>query len=414
VRDYLPGVSDRTPTPLDELLRAELAALDDATLRRRLRPLRRLPGATLRDADGRTLVDFASNDYLGLAADPRVADAAARALAEVGVGAGAARLISGDDPLHERLERALATLKGTERALLFASGYAANVGAIPALAGREDAVYSDALNHASIVDGCRLSRATVRVFPHADLDALDRMLAPDTGRFRRRWVVVEGVFSMDGDLFPLDRLAPLARAHGAYTYVDDAHGSGVLGPDGRGTAALLGAAVDVTVGTLGKAFGTAGAFVAGSAALCDLLLNRARSFVFTTGSPPAIAAATLRAMEIARDEPWRRDRLRDHARRLRDGLAALGVVTPGAADGHIVPVPIGDAAATVAAGEALVTSGFAVGAIRPPTVPPGGSRLRLSVSAAHSNEQIDALLAALAEVLPALAEPPAATAGASP
>jgi 8-amino-7-oxononanoate synthase len=393
-----------THAPLDEALRAELAELDRSSLRRRLRPMRRLGGATLLAAD-RVLVDFASNDYLGLAADPRVAEAAAAALRDGAIGAGAARLITGDDPAHERLEAELATLKRTARALLFPSGYAANVGALPALAGRDDAIYSDALNHASIVDGCRLSRATVRIVPHADPDALDAMLAADAGSFRRRWIVVEGVYSMDGDRAPLDRIVALARAHGAYTYLDDAHGSGVLGPDGRGSAAHAGAdgAIDVTVGTLGKAFGTAGAFVAGSAALCDVLLNRARSFVFTTGSPPAIAEATLRALAIARDEPWRRERLRENARRLRDGLAALGRPAPGEPDGHIVPVAIGDAARTVAAGEALRARGFAVGAIRPPTVPAGGSRLRLSVSAAHTAEQVDQLLAALDEVLPAAA-----------
>jgi 8-amino-7-oxononanoate synthase len=349
--------------------------------------------------DGRRVVDFASNDYLGLAADPRLATAARDALHEVGMGAGSARLVTGDDPLHERLEGALAALKGTERALLFSSGYAANVGVIPALAGRDDAVYSDALNHASIVDGCRLSRAAVRLFPHGDVDALAGLLSADAGRFRRRWVVVEGVYSMDGDLFPLDRLVEVARAHGAFTLVDDAHASGVLGADGRGSAAHFGVdgAIDVTVGTLGKAFGTAGAFVAGSAALCDVLLHRARSFVFTTGSPPAVAAATLRALEIARDEPWRRARLRENAQRLRAGLAALGRPAPGAADGHVVPVLLGDEARTVAVGERLLAAGFAVGAIRPPSVPAGGARLRLSVSAAHTAVQIDALLDALGE-----------------
>jgi 8-amino-7-oxononanoate synthase len=358
--------------------------------------MRRLPGAIV-VADGRRLVDFASNDYLGLAADPRVSQAGIDALRDGPTGAGGARLITGDDPWHERLERAAASLKGAERALLFPSGYAANVGAIAALAGREDAIYSDALNHASIVDGCRLSRATVRVFPHADVEALDRLLANDAGHFRRRWIVVEGMYSMDGDLFPLDALAALARRHGAYTLVDDAHGSGVLGPNGAGSAAHFGVvgAVDVTVATLGKAFGTAGAFVAGSAAVCGLLLHRARSFVFTTGSPPAMAAAALRAMEIAREEPWRRERLRENAARLRARLAALGCAPAGAAESPIVPVMVGDAARAVALGERLLAAGFVVGAIRPPTVPPGGSRLRLSVSAVHTAEQIDGLADAL-------------------
>ncbi|MDF1503126.1 aminotransferase class I/II-fold pyridoxal phosphate-dependent enzyme, partial [Roseisolibacter sp. H3M3-2] len=303
------------PTPgatLDAALADGLAALDADGLRRTLRPLVRVAGATVRDADGRTLVDFASNDYLGLAADPRPATAAAEALAEGGVGAGAARLISGDHPSHHALERALAALKRAEDAVLFASGWAANAGAIPALAGRDDAIYADALNHASLIDGCRLSRATVRVFPHNDVDALAGLLAEDAGRFRRRWVVVEGVYSMDGDLCPLDRVTAVARAHGAFVFLDDAHATGVIGPDGRGSAAhwKVEGAVDATVGTLGKALGTTGAFVAGSAALAELLRHRARSFVFTTGTPPAMAAATLRALAVLHEEPGRRARVR--------------------------------------------------------------------------------------------------------
>lgn len=388
--------------PLDAQLARELSTLDAAGLRRRLRPLTRVAGAELRAPDGATLVDFASNDYLGLAADPRPAAAAAEQLSQGGLGAGAARLISGDHPAHHALESALAALKGTARALLFPSGWAANAGALPALAGREDAIYADALNHASLIDGARLSRATVRVFPHGDLDALDGMLRDDAGRFRRRWLVVEGVYSMDGDLCPLDALVAIARAHGAFTYVDDAHATGVLGPEGRGSAAYwnVGGAIDVTVGTLGKALGTAGAFVAGSAALCDLLLHRARSFVFTTGTPPALAAATVRALAVAHDEPWRRARVRAVAARLRAGLAAMGHAAPGAPDGHVVPVPVGDPRATVAVGDALRARGYLVGAIRPPTVPPGSSRLRVSASAAHTDAQVDGLLAALAEALP--------------
>jgi 8-amino-7-oxononanoate synthase len=312
--------------------------------------------------------------------------------------------LGGDHPLHHRLEAELAALKHAERALLFPSGYAANTGALPALAGAGDAVYSDALNHASLVDGCRLARAngaTLRVVPHADPDALDRLLAADAGRFRRRWLVVEGVYSMDGDRWPLDRLVALARAHGAYTYVDDAHATGVLGATGAGSAEHWGVAgaVDVTVGTLGKAFGAAGAFVAGSDELAELLLNRARSFVFTTASPPALAAGALAALAAARAEPWRRARVREAARRLRARLAARGLAVPGAADGHVVPVLVGDADAAVAAGDALRARGFLTGAVRPPTVPAGQSRLRLSVSALHTDAQLDAVADAVAEAV---------------
>ena len=387
---------------LDEELGERLAELERAGLRRVLRSVERRAGAQV-VVDGEPAIDFSSNDYLGLAADPRVADAAARALADAGTGAGAARLISGNHPLHERLERELAAWKRAPAALLFPSGYAANTGAIPALVGRGDAVYSDALNHASLIDGCRLSRAEARVFPHCGLDALDRLLRDDAGRFRRRMIVVDSVFSMDGGLFPLDGLAEVARRHGAWTYVDDAHGTAVLGTEGRGAAERFGVEgrIDVVMGTLGKALGTAGAFVAGSARLREWLLNRARTFVFTTASPPALAAATLEALRIAREEPWRRDRLRENARRLREGLAALGWPAPGEPDGHIVPVVIGDAERTMRVGTALRERGLLAGAVRPPTVPPGGSRLRITLSAAHTAEQIGRLLDALRTELPA-------------
>lgn len=387
---------------LDADLGRRLAELEQAGLRRALRGVERREGVEV-IIDGSVAIDFSSNDYLGLAADPRIARAAARALEQAGTGAGAARLISGNHPLHEQLERELAAFEGAAAALLFASGYAANTGAIPALVGRGDAVYSDALNHASLIDGCRLSRAELRVFPHGDGDALHGMLRGDAGRFARRMIVVDGVFSMDGDLFPLDRLAELAREHDAWTYVDDAHGTGVLGPNGRGTAEHFGVegAIDVRMGTLGKALGTAGAFVAGSERLREWLLNRARPFVFTTGTPPALAAATLEALRIVREESWRRERVRENARRLREGLAALGYCTPGAADGHIVPVLTGDAEATMRIGAGLRARGFLAGAVRPPTVPPGGSRLRITLSAAHTAEQIGGLLDALRTELPA-------------
>lgn len=387
---------------MDDDLSARLAGLERAGLRRALRSVERRAGAEI-VMNGRSAIDFSSNDYLGLAADPRIARAAAAALEEAGTGAGAARLISGNHPLHERLEREVAALERAPAALLFASGYAANTGAIPALVGRGDAVYSDALNHASLIDGCRLSRAELRIFPHRDLDALGRMLREDEGRFARRMIVVDAVFSMDGDLFQLDRLVETARTHGAWTYVDDAHGTGVMGPNGRGTAEHFGVedAIDVRMGTLGKALGTSGAFVAGSERLREWLLNRARPFVFSTATPPALAAATLESLRIAREEPWRRAQLRENARRLREGLASIGHDVAGEADGHIVPVRTGDAERTMHIGAALRERGFLVGAVRPPTVPPGGSRLRITLSAAHTGEQIDRLLGVLRTELPA-------------
>lgn len=389
------------PSSLDGALSQELAALERAGLRRRLRALHGRTGARIADHD-HGLLDFASNDYLGLASDPRLADAATRALRTAGTGSAAARLIAGNHELHEELERALARFAGAEAALLFPSGYMANVGAIPALVGHRDAIYSDVLNHASLIDGCRLSRAEVHVLPHAGLAELERALERQRGRYRRRLIVVEGIYSMNGDLYPLDALVPLARRHDAWIYLDDAHALGVLGPSGRGSGEHWGVAdgIDIVMGTLGKACGVAGAFVVGSRSLIDFLTNRARAFVYTTGSPPAIAAAALAALEIVAQEPERRAQLRANARRLRAGLAARGWPAEGLEDGHIVPVVIGAGETTMNAGAALEAAGFLVGAIRPPTVPDGTARLRITVSAAHEPQAIDALLDVLGATLP--------------
>jgi 8-amino-7-oxononanoate synthase len=386
---------------MERALSQELATLEREGLRRTLRPLHGRAGARVASKT-RVLLDFSSNDYLGLASDPRVARAAAAALEAAGTGAAAARLISGNHELHDELERSIARFLGREAALLFPSGYSANVGAIPALVGRGDAIFSDLLNHASLIDACRLSRADVHVLPHAGLAALERALERQGGQYRRRLIVVEGIYSMDGNLYPLDALVPLARRHDAWIYLDDAHGVGVLGPGGRGSAEHWGvaAAVDIVMGTLGKACGVAGAFVTGSRSLVDYLTNRARVFVYTTGTPPALAAAALTALEIMEKEPERRVRVRANARRLRAGLAARGRPAAGPADGHIVPVVIGASEATMAAGAALEDAGFLVGAIRPPTVPQGTARLRITVSASHDADTIDALLGALAAALP--------------
>jgi 8-amino-7-oxononanoate synthase len=386
---------------LDDVLASELDKLGRAGLRRSLRSVRGRAGAQV-IVHGQPAADFSSNDYLGLASEPRVAAAAIAALGDDATGAAAARLISGNHPAHEMLERDIARFKQTDAALLFGSGYLANTSVIPALAGPRDAIYTDALNHASLIDGCRLSRAEVRVMPHLDAVAFGAALDADRGRFRRRLIVVDGVFSMDGDLAPLGALTELARDYGAWMYVDDAHGTGVLGQHGRGTAEHFGVegSVEIMMGTLGKALGVAGAYVAGSRPLIDYLTNRARGFVFTTGTPPALAAAAAAALRIARAEPDRRGRLRTVARRLREGLAALGRECPGLPDGHIIPVSIGEAGETIRVGAALAARGFLVGAVRPPTVPLGTSRLRITASAAHTDTQIDGLLDALAATLP--------------
>ena len=385
-----------TASSIDSALGADLDTLDRAGLRRGLRPVAHRVGAHV-VVDGHDAIDFSSNDYLGLASDPRISAAVTAVLRDGAFGAAAARLISGNHPLHEALECELAAFKNAEAALLFGSGYLANVGAIPALVGRRDVIYADALNHASLIDACRLSRAEVRTFPHLDLAGLADMLDADRGRFRRRLIVVDGVFSMDGDLFPLCELTNIAQAYDAWTYVDDAHGTGVLGENGRGSAEhwKIEGQIDVVMGTLGKAFGVAGAYVTGSRVLIDYLLNRARAFVFTTAQPPALAAAASAALQIVQTEPELRARLRRNAARVRSALRI-----PGPSNGHIVPLLIGESDATMRIGAELRERGILVGAVRPPTVPLGTSRLRITISAAHTDADVDRLLGALAEVRP--------------
>ena len=364
------------------VLDAELAALEDAGLRRRLRPL-----ASASDAevllDGRRVLLLSSNNYLGLATHPAVKAAACAAIERWGCGAGASRLISGHLELHAEVEAKLAALKGTEAALLFPSGYQANVGAITALVGRGDHVYSDALNHASIVDGCRLSRASVQVYPHRDVQALEAALAA-TPRGGRRLIVSDSVFSMDGDRAPLQALAALAEEYHSWLMVDEAHATGVLGPGGAGLAAAdgVGARVTVHMGTLGKALGAAGAYVAGARALIELLVNRARAFIYTTGLAPAAVAAAGAA--LART-----------AATLREGLRALGLDARG--DTHIVPVLVGDNRAALALADDLLARGVHALAIRPPTVPQGTARLRVTPMATHTTVQLERALAAFGD-----------------
>jgi 8-amino-7-oxononanoate synthase len=387
---------------LDEVLGGELQLLESAGLRRVLRPVQQRRGGTVL-VQGERLGDFASNDYLALAADARLARAAWAVLQAEGVGVGATRLGAGHQPVHAALERALAQRTGTAQALLFPSGYLANAGAIPALVGPGDLVLCDALVHASLLDGCRLSRAAVALVPHGSLEALERMLHEQRARHRRALIVLEGLFAMDGDTPALDRVVALARAHDAWTYVDESHALGVLGPTGGGATEQWGVqgAVDVVAGTLGKALGTAGGFVAGSTTLVEYLTSTARTFVFTTATPPALAAAALEALRLAQVEGWRRDAVRARARQLRGRLSAGGHALAGPADGHIVPLLVGDPGRTMQLSATLRRSGFLVAGVRPPTVPPGTSRLRVSLSAAHPPEQVEALAATLLAALPA-------------
>ncbi len=376
---------------------AELEGLAARGLRRSLEPLASAQGPVV-TVDGRPLVNLCSNDYLGLAADDRLRMAAARAAVHDGAGSGAARLVAGDLPIHGELERRLAGFKGTEAALLFSSGYHANAGVPPALVGREDAIFSDALNHASIVDGCRLSRAELVVYGHGDVQELADRLART--KARRKLVVTDAVFGMDGDAAPLRELADLCERHGAMLYVDEAHATGVFGATGAGLAEELGisARVDVHMGTLGKALGAFGAYVAGSRRLVDLLVSKARTFVFTTALPPAACGAALAALDVLGEEPVRRERLRALALRMKAGLQRRGFDVARAV-APIFPVVLGTEERALAASRALRARGFFVRAIRPPTVPRGTSRLRVALGAGHTEAQVDAFLDALDEVL---------------
>ncbi|MGQ0529914.1 MAG: 8-amino-7-oxononanoate synthase [Panacagrimonas sp.] len=396
---------------LDARLATELDRLREADLYRMRRMVEGAHGVRLR-VDGRECLNFCSNDYLGLAADPRVAEAARRALANGGTGSGASALISGYNREHRLLEEALAEFTGYPRVLLFTSGWAANCGVLRGLLSREDVLIADELNHASLIDGGRLSGARYKRMKHADVRDFERALKeerpPGTDTGSLKLVVTDSVFSMDGDLAPLPELAALCTAHNAVLMTDDAHGFGVLGARGRGATELLDIKPDIYVATIGKSLGASGAFVAGSESLIEYLIQRARSFVFSTAPPPAIAAAAREALRILGAEPERRARLQSHQQRLIQGARQLGLRLgpPESGDAALAPTPIiplviGDTAQTMAVSCALFERGFWVAGIRPPTVPAGTSRLRITLSAAHAPEHIDQLLEALAASLPA-------------
>jgi 8-amino-7-oxononanoate synthase len=389
-------IKGTTHRPLD-WIDAELAHLDQLGLRRRLAVRSGVQGVRV-ILDGGDLVNFGSNDYLGLAADPRLADEAATAARGDGWGSGASPLLGGRGHSHRLLEQRLAEFEGVEAALLFSSGFAANLGAVAALVGPGDVVFTDRNNHASLLDGCRLSRADVRVYRHADWRQLEELLSQG-GRHRRRLIVTDALFSIDGDLAPLAELARLAQRHEAMLLADEAHATGVFGPQGRGVAEQLGVEdyVHVRVGTLSKALGCAGGFVAGSRSLVEWLVNRARSYVFSTAGPAAAAAAALAALEIVRSEPQRRAQLLLRAETLRSELAAQGW-NVGRSASQIIPIIVGDCFAAVRLSAALRQRGLLVPAIRPPTVPEGEACLRISLTSAHTEQMIAALLGALAEL----------------
>jgi len=398
-----------------KLLARELAAFEAQNTGRRRRLAEAFPepgDPTAVRVGGRLLRNFCSNDYLGLSHHPQLIRAATDCMSRFGFGAGAAHLVSGHSLEHHALEQELAAFVGRERALLFSSGYMANLGVIGALTDRHDTVLADRLNHASLLDAARLSGARLRRYAHGDMAHAGQMLRaphahPDgsgphqsNGGGASTLIVTDGVFSMDGDLARLPELAALAQQHDCALMVDDAHGLGVLGKTGRGTLEQTGVAassVSILVGTLGKAFGTFGAFVAGDANLIDYLIQRARTYIYTTALPPVVAAASRAGLRLAQEEGWRRERLHSLTLRFRAAASTLGVplttsTTP------IQPVIVGAASWTLALSEALMNAGFWVAAIRPPTVPAGTARLRITLSAMHRDEDVDAL----AETLGAL------------
>ena len=385
--------------PIDSYAR-ELAALDTAQLKRTRRVVDAAKGSRLR-VDGRDMLAFCGNDYLGLSQHRELVEASLRGAQRYGVGATASPLVCGHSASHEMLEAELASFLGLPRALYFYAGFATNVGIVPALVGRGDAVFCDALNHACLIDGARLSRAEIKVYPHADLATLERLLSESTAQ--RKLIATDAVFSMDGDVAPLPELLALAQRFNAVLLIDDAHGFGVLGPEGRGTAAHFNLRSPnlLVMGTLSKAAGVAGGFVAGDATLIEWLMQRTRSYIFATAAPAMITEALRASLRLIEREDWRRERIRSHAARLRAALAApphakadslprlLPSPTP------IQPIIVGENGAALDLMAHLWREGLWVPAIRPPTVPQGTARLRVSLSAAHSDADVDALIAGL-------------------
>lgn len=389
------------PRPdLIERLAVQTAERAQAQLQRRLRSVERVEGPYI-ESRGQRLLAFCTNDYLGLAQHPRLVAALKTAADAAGVGSGSAHLICGHRREHAALEEALAAWTGRERALLFSTGYMANLGVMQALLQRGELCVQDKLNHACLLDGAQLAGASLKRYPHADVDAAARQLRSETADCAL--LATDGVFSMDGDIAPLRELAALCAQERASLMVDDAHGLGVLGEDGAGSVAEAGLGtheVPILMATLGKALGCGGAFVAGSAVLIDGLIQFARTYIYTTAMPPALAATAHAAVTLAREESWRRDKLQQLIARFRRGAEQLGLpLMPSRT--AIQPLLLGDAQQALDASRRLEAAGLLVVAIRPPTVPPGQSRLRITLSAAHEEAHVDRLLDALACLRPA-------------
>lgn len=395
---WRPSADSTRSVPVDFFER-EIERLKRKDSYRWLRAIEGAIGPRMR-VDGREVIVLCSSNYLGLANHPRLKTAAIEATERLGVCSAASRLIAGNNELYRTLEERLAVFKGHGAALVYSTGYMANLGVISALVKEGDVVYTDALSHASIIDGCRLSRAAVKIFPHNDLDALKDLLKSDKG-FRRRLIVVDGVYSMEGDLVPLPDLTKLAKSYDALLMLDDAHGTGVLGEQGSGTSEHFGLkdpdAVDIEIGTLGKALGSFGAYVVGSRDLREYLINRSRSFIFTCALAPAALGAAIAALDVLQDEPHHRQCLWDNVRHFREGLHRLGLSTEPSVT-HILPVMTYERQRTMELCDRLLELGIFCQGIRPPTVPPGTCRLRFTVTAEHTRTDLDQALIAVEKV----------------
>ncbi|WP_018391966.1 8-amino-7-oxononanoate synthase [Bacillus sp. 37MA] len=377
-----------------QYLQSELALREERQQIRKLHVTENGPGCWI-TKDGKRLLNLASNNYLGLAGDKRLIEAAIEAVSLYGAGATASRLIVGNYPLYEETEQDIANWKGTERALLIGSGYTANLGALSALLGRNDVVYSDRLNHASITDGIILSRAEQKRYKHNDLEHLEKLLQ-ETPANKRKLIVTDTVFSMDGDTAYLREIVQIKEKYNALLMVDEAHASGVYGQNGAGLAQELAERIDLHMGTFSKALGCSGAYLAGSKLLIDYLTNTMRSFIFTTGMPPSTVGSIKRAVEIVRDESTRRALLMQNGTLLRDLLKQAGFNTGGSST-HIVPIVIGSNEATISFSQMLQEKGIAAIAVRPPTVPENSSRIRLTVTSEHKPEEIREAVKLIAE-----------------
>jgi len=394
-------MSERHPPPrIDEYADVALANIRSRQRERKLRTIDG-PAASNQQVNRQSALQFCGSNYLDLAHHPEVVAAAARGADDWGCASGGSRLINGNLRCHEQLEAELADYLGTEAALVFGPGYMANVGMIPALVETEDLIVSDALSHASLIDGCQLSKASVKVFPHNDVAALQTLLRRERGRFRRTLLAVDGLYSMDGDIAPLDEFVDLSERYDVMLLVDDTHATGTIGDDGRGTAVHTGVAperVDIQLGSLAKALGSYGSFVAGSRTMCDLLINTCRSFIFSCALPPPQVEAARAALKIMRREPWRRERLQHNGDHLRQALHAHDIDT-GQSSTHILPVIVGGNEATMQLCEALLRQGYFTQGIRYPSVPDGTARLRLTVMASHTEQDLDSLAGAIAAAM---------------